>query len=87
MTETSGNIRWHCSTLTPRWKLTVQFDGLLGKVILKFPGHFRFGVMQGLSLIRHLLQSTILFSFPSLLPLVKCTLNPVTMNRMRRPLG
>lgn len=37
MTETSGDIHGHCSTLTPHGKLTVQFDGLLGKVILKFP--------------------------------------------------
>lgn len=42
MTETSGDIHGHCSTLTPHEKLTVQFDGLLGKVILKFPGRFRF---------------------------------------------
>lgn len=38
------------------------------------------------TLSHHLLQSSILFSFPSLLPWVKCTLDPVTKHRIR-PLG
>ena len=43
MTETSGSIHWHRSTLIPHRQLTVQFDGQRGQVILKFPGIFPLG--------------------------------------------
>lgn len=35
LTETSGNIHWHCSTFIPHRQLTVRLDGQWGKVILE----------------------------------------------------
>lgn len=68
LTETSGNIHWHRSTLIPHRQLTVRFDGQLGKVILECSWELPLRcqaqmatpvlVMQGLPpLVCHLLQN------------------------------